>query len=249
MIKAVIIDDEKDARFLLRNLLEKKFGKQVEILGEAEDVAPGVALIEKHNPDLVFLDIQMKKGTGFDLLKSLKKVDFEVIFITAYNQYAVDAFKFSAFGYLLKPIKLKDLSEIILKLENHFLESKRDVSKRLKVLVENYGSKGDIQKIIIPNIEGFIVLKINDIIRLEGDRNYTHFILSENKKITTSKSIGEYEELLNDYGFFRIHQSTIVSLRHITAYLKEGGGNVEMTDGGILKISRHRKIAFLERFR
>jgi two-component system LytT family response regulator len=249
MIKVVIIDDEKDARFLLRNLLEKKFGKQIKILGEAEDVAPGVVLIEKHNPDLVFLDIQMKKGTGFDLLKSLKKVDFEVIFITAYNQYAVDAFKFSAFGYLLKPIKLKDLSAVILKLENHFLESKRDVSKRLKVLVENYGSKGDIQKVIIPNIEGFIVLKINDILRLEGDRNYTHFILCNDKKITTSKSIGEYEELLNDYGFFRIHQSTIVSLRHITAYLKEGGGNVEMIDGGVLKISRHRKIAFLERFR
>ncbi|MCJ8289760.1 MAG: response regulator transcription factor [Crocinitomicaceae bacterium] len=249
MINAVIIDDEKDARFLLRNLLEKKFGKQINVLGEADDVEPGVALIEKHKPDLVFLDIQMKKGTGFDLLKKIKKIDFEVIFITAYNQYAVDAFKFSAFGYLLKPIKSKDLGEVIEKLEKHLSELKQDTTKRLKVLIENYGSDGDIQKLIIPNIEGFQVVKIADIIRLEGDRNYTHFILAPDKKITTSKSLGEYEELLNDHGFFRIHQSTIVSLRHITAYLKEDGGNVKMTDGGVLKISRHRKTEFLERFR
>ncbi|PHR23129.1 MAG: DNA-binding response regulator [Fluviicola sp.] len=249
MINAVIIDDEKDARFLLRNLIEKKFGEQINVLGEADDVEPGVALIEKHKPDLVFLDIQMKKGTGFDLLKKIKKIDFEVIFITAYNQYAVDAFKFSAFGYLLKPIKSKDLGEVIEKLEKHLSELKQDTTKRLKVLIENYGSDGDIQKLIIPNIEGFQVVKIADIIRLEGDRNYTHFILDPDKKITTSKSLGEYEELLNDHGFFRIHQSTIVSLRHITAYLKEDGGNVKMTDGGVLKISRHRKTEFLERFR
>lgn len=249
MIKAVIIDDEKDARFLLRNLLEKKFGNQVKILGEAEDVEPGIALIEKHNPELVFLDVQMKKGTGFDLLNKLDKVNFEVIFITAYNQYAVDAFKFSAFGYLMKPIKSKDLSDVISKLENHLSGFKKDNSKRLKVLIENYGSEGDIQKLIIPNVDGFQVVPIADIIRLEGDRNYTHFILIGDKKITTSKSLGEYEELLNNHGFFRIHQSTIVSLRHIIAYLKEGGGNVEMIDGGIMKISRHRKVDFLERFR
>lgn len=249
MINAVIIDDEKDARFLLHNLIEKKFGKQINVLGEADDVDPGVALIEKHKPDLVFLDIQMKKGTGFDLLKKIKKIDFEVIFITAYNQYAVDAFKFSAFGYLLKPIKSKDLGEVIEKLEKHLSELKQDTTKRLKVLIENYGSDSNIQKLIIPNIEGFQVVKIADIIRLEGDRNYTHFILASDKKITTSKSLGEYEELLNDHGFFRIHQSTIVSLRHITAYLKEDGGNVKMTDSEVLKISRHRKTEFLERFR
>jgi two-component system LytT family response regulator len=191
MIKAVIIDDEKDARFLLRNLLEKKFGKHVEILGEAEDVEPGIALIEKHNPDLVFLDVQMKKGTGFDLLNHFDKINFEVIFITAYNQYAVDAFKFSAFGYLMKPIKSKDLGEVIGKLENHLSGFKKENGKRLKVLIENYGSEGDIQKLIIPNVDGFQVVPIGDIIRLEGDRNYTHFILTEEKKVTTSKSLGE----------------------------------------------------------
>lgn len=249
MINAVIIDDEKDARFLLINLLSKKFGKQINVLGEADDVEPGATLIEQLKPDVVFLDIQMKKGTGFDLLKRIKDINFEVVFITAYNQYAVDAFKFSAFGYLLKPIRSTELGEVIEKLENHISERKQNTTKRLKVLVENYGREGDIQKLIIPNLEGFQVVKIADIIRLEGDRNYTHFILREGKRITTSKSLGQYEELLHEHGFFRIHQSTIVSLRHITAYLKEDGGNVEMIDGQVLKISRQRKNEFLERFR
>ncbi len=249
MIKAVIIDDEKDARFLLRNQLEKKYADKIIVLDEADDVITGVDLIKKYNPELVFLDIQMKTGTGFDLLKNFENIDFEVVFVTAYDQYAVDAFKFSAFGYLLKPIKSKDLEEVICKLETHFKEAKRDTNKRLTVLVENYGSEGDIQKLIIPNIDGFQVLKIPEIIRLEGDRNYTHFILLSGKKVTTSKSIGEYEELLNDHGFYRIHQSTIVSLRHIIAYYKGDGGTVEMVDGEKAKVSRYRKATFLERFK
>ena len=248
MIKAVIIDDEQDARFLLRNQLEKKFGGQISILAEAEDIQPGIEIIEDHKPDVVFLDIQMKTGTGFDLLQQMKAIDFEVIFITAYDQYAVNAFKFSAFGYLLKPIKTKELADVLRKLEIHLSEKKRETGKRLKVLVENYGSEGDIQKLIVPNVEGFQVLKIAEILRLEGDRNYTHFILSNNRKVTTSKSLGEYEELLNEYGFFRIHQSTIVSLRHIVGYVKGDGGMVEMVDGISLKVSRNRKVDFLKRF-
>ena len=118
MIKAILIDDEKDARFLLRNLIERHFANRIEVIAESEDVEPGIRAIEKHKPDLVFLDIQMRKGTGFDLLGQINNVYFEVIFITAYNQYAVDAFKFSAFGYLLKPIKTNELSEVINKLEN-----------------------------------------------------------------------------------------------------------------------------------
>ncbi len=249
MINAVIIDDEKDARFLLRNQLEKKHKKKIKVLGEADDVQSGIELIKKHNPDLVFLDIQMKTGTGFDLLKKIGDINFEVVFVTAYDQYAVDAFKFSAFGYLLKPIKSKDLENTILKLEEHFKETKKDINKRLTVLVENYGSEGDIQKLIIPNVDGFQVVKISDIIRLEGDRNYTHFIVLPGKKITTSKSIGEYEELLNEHGFYRIHQSTIVSLRHIIGYFKGDGGTVEMVDGKKAKVSRYRKATFLERFK
>ncbi len=248
MIKALIIDDEKDARFILRNLLERKYSEQVEVIGEAEDVIPGIEAINLLKPDVVFLDIQMRKGTGFDLLAQLKKIDFEVVFITAHNQFGVEAFKFSAFGYLLKPINSKDLGEVIEKLQTKFYSSKNRVNDRLKVLIENYGNDGEVQKLIVPNIDGFQVVKMSNIIRLEGDRNYTKFILLEDKKLTTSKNLGEYEELLNAHGFFRIHQSTIVNLRHISAYLKTDGGIVETIDGAKMKLSRYRKSEFFKRF-
>lgn len=246
MIKAIIIDDEKDARFVLRSLIEKNINS-IEVVAEADGIQSGIKTINEHKPDLVFLDIQMRTGTGFDLLSKLDKTDFEVIFVTAYNQYAVDAFKFSAFGYLLKPIKTKELKEVVSKLQSR-IKADKGISQRLKVLVENYGNEGEIQKLIINNVDGFQVVKLASIIRLEGDRNYTHFIIDGKKKITTSKSIGEYEELLNDYGFFRIHQSTIISLRHVSGYLKGDGGLAEMSDGETLKVSRYRKAEFLKRF-
>lgn len=247
MIKAVIIDDEKDARFLLRNLVEKKFHSRIEVVGEADDVAPGVELIKSCNPDLVFLDIQMKKGTGFDLLKKFDKINFEVIFITAYNQHAIEAFKFSAVDYLLKPIKLNELNDAVNKFDD-LLNMKKGGDKRANILIENYGKRGEIQKLVISNIEGFRILEIGTILRLEGDRNYTHFILENGQRITTSKSLKEYETILFDYGFFRIHQSTIVSLRHISGFIRADGGFVEMIDGTTHKVSRSRKNDFLERF-
>lgn len=248
MIKAVIIDDEKDARFLLRNLITNNFMDKIRVLGEADDVDSGVDLIRREKPEVIFLDVQMKNGTGFDLLRHFDEINFEVIFITAYNQYAIEAFKFSAFGYLLKPIKTSELRNLLEKLENQVLSKKEDMDKRVTVLVENYGSNGEIQKLIIPSVEGFSVLSIHNILRLEGDRNYTHFILLDGKRVTASKSLGNYEDLLHTYGFFRVHQSTIVSLRHVVGYQKGDGGMVEMVDGAEVKVSRHRKADFLARF-
>ncbi len=247
MIKTVIIDDEKDARFLLRNMLEKKLNHKIEVAGEADDVDTGLTLITNVKPDLVFLDIRMKTGTGFDLLSQMGKDAPDVIFVTAYDKYAVDAFKFSAFGYLLKPIKLKELEECIEKIES--LKKQRSGSeKRVRVLIENYGARGEIQKLVIPNMTGFNVLEIPAIIRLEGDRNYTHFVLEDGTKVTTSKNLGEYEEMLSEYGFYRIHQSTMVSLRHVRAFKKVNDGFVELADGTQHKVSRHRKQGLIDRF-
>lgn len=248
MIKGVLIDDEKDARFLLRNLIQKKLDTKIEIIGEADDVESGYQLIEKMNPDLVFLDIQMRSGTGFDLLEKIPHPDFEVVFITAHNEHAIKAFKFSAFDYLMKPIKSSELENTVLKLEEKFKATKSDREKQVRILIENYGSKGEIQKLIVNNIEGFKVLEINSIIRLDGDRNYTHIILSDGKKITTTKNLGEYETLLEDHGFFRIHQSTMVSLRHVIGFKKADDGSVEMSDGSVLKVSRSRKQEFIAKF-
>jgi two-component system, LytTR family, response regulator len=248
MIRALIIDDEKDARFLLRNLLEQDYRTIVEVVDEADDVDNGIAAIQKHKPDLVFLDIQMPQGTGFDLLQKMDHVDFEVVFITAYDNYAIQAFQFSAFGYLLKPIKAGELNTTIHKLENHLQFLKQGAEKRLKVLIENYGDDRKIRKLVITNMEGFKVVNIDEILRLEGDRNYTHFIVSGDTRITTSKTLAEYEELLNDHGFFRIHQSTIVNLRHVKGYIKGDGGTVEMTDGKQFQLARNRKQEFMEKF-
>lgn len=247
MIEAIIIDDEKGARFVLRDLLEKHFNN-IKIVAEADGVKTGIDVIKKYKPNLVFLDVQMRKGTGFDLLNELDPINFEVIFVTAHNQYAIDAFKLSAFGYLLKPIKVKELGEVISKLQEKVLLHQQNADKRLKVLIENYGSDGEIQKLIISNTDGFEVVDIKQVIRLEGDGNYTHFVINKNKKMTSTKNIGEYEKILDSYGFFRIHQSTLINLRHVKGYIKGGGGFVKMSDGQSLKISRDRKKSFLNKF-
>ena len=248
MMKCVIIDDEADARFLLSNIIHKNFKDQVEIVAEADNIADGINVIKKHQPEVVFLDIRMREGTGFDLLEKIEDKNFEVVFVTAFDHYAIKAIQFSAFGYLMKPIKIKELKHVVETLNVHFASQKESVSKRLKVLIENYGDDRKIKKLVIPNMEGFKVVAIEDIIRLEGDRNYTNFVVSENKKITSTKTLGEYETLLVDFGFFRIHQSTIVNLRHVKGYVKGDGGSVEMTDGKQLQVSRHRKANFVKRF-
>lgn len=247
MIRSVVIDDEQSARNILSSICKEHFHEAISMVGEADDVESGLELIVKHKPDLVFLDVKMPQGSGFDLLERLDRLDFEVIFITAYDQFALKAFQFSAFGYLLKPIKIQEIRLVIDRLKASDKGSKSDVDSRLKVLIENQGEE-DTKKLVIRNQLGFQIAKLKNIIRLEGDGNYTHFIIDDQPKVTTSKSLGEYEDLLYDHGFFRIHQSTIVNLSHVKAYQDRGRSSVKMSDGQDLNVSRHRKVQFLKRF-
>lgn len=248
MIRAVIIDDENWARQSLRNLIGKELRESVVVVGDADDVGSGVELIMKEKPDLVFLDIQMHEGTGFNLLEKLDRIDFDVIFVTAYDQYAIKAIEFSAFGYLLKPVKSQELKDVVGRLENRIRALRSDTKNRVKILLENYGDDRRIKKLIINHMNGFDVSLIEDIIRLEGDGNYTNFILKNEKKVLTSRTLGDYEELLFDHGFYRVHQSTIVNLRHVVKYHKGTGGKVEMSDGKSFSVSRYRKAGFLAHF-
>lgn len=248
MIKALIIDDEEDARFMLRNKISTTFGNEIEISAEADGVQSGIKAIDKHRPDLVFLDIQMSDGTGFDLLSNISNKDFEVVFVTAYDQYALKAFQFSALGYLMKPLKTDDFVQTVQIIIQHFEKYRANSEKRLKVLVENYGDDRTIKKVVIPSSKGFDVLAIEDIVKLEGDRNYTNFITKDKVKIASSKTMATYEGMLSEYGFFRIHQSTIVNLRYVKSYIKGDGGLVEMITGEQLQLSRNRKNDFLKRF-
>lgn len=245
-IKVLLIDDESDARFLLRDMLTKNFSDLVEIVGEAEGVKTGLKSVQDTEPDLVFLDIQMKDGSGFDLLQKIESINFEVIFVTAYDKFAVRAFQFSAFGYIMKPLRKSELESLIINFQKKQLASEYN-DKRIKVLIENYGDEKKIMKLVITNMEGFKVLEIENIIRLEGDGNYTRFILAGNKRETASKSLGVYEELLTEYGFFRAHQSTMLNLRHVRGFLK-ANDQIEMSDGETVKLSRYRKAEFVKRF-
>src|SRR6056297_1499338 len=139
MIKALIIDDEEDARFMLRSLIERHFSDKIEIAGEADSVSDGIELINRQKPELVFLDIRMNRETGFDLLEAIEDKDFEVVFVTAYDEYAVNAFRFSAMGYLMKPVKISALREVIDSFVKKTAEDRNDARKRLKILIENYG--------------------------------------------------------------------------------------------------------------
>ncbi len=247
-MKTVIVDDELNAREGLKEILVKYFSETIEVVATAEDVSSGIETIEKYNPDLIFLDIKMPDGTGFDVLKKIEHLSCEVIFVTAYDEFAIKAFQFSAFGYLLKPIKISDLRSVIERL-NSKLDEKKSNDGRTKILIENYEAEGNkVKKIVIPNLAGFDILEIKKILRLEGDKNYTRFICEEEAPILVSKTLKTYEDLLHDHGFIRVHQSTIVNLHHVKKYMKGDGGEVQMSDGQMIKVARQRKEAFLEKF-
>jgi len=247
MMKAVLIDDEDDARFMLRSLLERHFADRVSIIGEADDLDSALTLLQQTPPDLVFLDIRINERTGFDLLEALGDHPFEVIFVTAFDEYALRAFEFSAVGYLMKPVKISALREAIRSVERKYEAGRAEGSRKLKVLVEHYGVRGEVRKLVVPHMDGFNIIDLDDIVRLEGERNYTHFVINGRRRILATKPLGEYEALLADFGFYRIHQSTLVNLRHVVAYHRIDN-TVETVDGVRSSLSRMRKAGFMERF-
>lgn len=248
MIRALIIDDEEDARFMISAHLSDNFKDTIEIVGQADSVKSGIEAIKNLSPDILFLDIQMKDGTGFDLIEQILTKTFEIIFCTAYDQFAIKAFQFSALGYLMKPVKTQEFINTVNSVIGYVEKQKINSETRLKILVENYGDDKKIKKIVIPNKNKFFVFSIEDIIRLEGEGNYTNFILTNHPKVMSSKTMKEYEILLSEYGFFRAHQSTLINLRHVVSYTKGEGGFVIMSDEQEIIISRNRKKEFLDRF-
>lgn len=242
-IKTFIIDDEKNARETLK-ILFKKYFPEVDIIGEADSIKTGIELLNNKSADLVFLDIEFPTGTGFDILAGINKIDFDIIFVTAFDQYAIDAFRFSAVDYILKPVKINIFKEAI----NKFKQKRKykDKDQKFRILIDNFNN--NIHRIVLPTRKGFIVVKIKDIIRCEGDRNYTNFFFVNNKPMLVSKTIKEFEELLTNHNFFRIHQSHLVNINHITEYIRGKGGEIKMSDNSELPVSKHRKKDFLKYF-
>ena len=245
MLKTVIIDDDYVSRIVLREMLEK-FLENIEIIGEAGTVAEGVKLIEDTDPELVLLDISMPDGTGFDLLDKLKSINFKLIFITAYSEYAVKAFKYSAFDYIVKPLNVDELTNAIKRIP---LIKRVDSKVSVKSLKENLLSSDEnaSETVAVPEINGFAIVNVKDIIRCEGKRNYTRIIFKEAPEKVVSRTLLEFEHLLAPLGFVRIHRSHLVNILNVVRYLKSDGGMVELKTGELLKVSPKHKENLLNK--
>ena len=243
MIKAILIDDDSNLRSGMKGLLAM-FAPQIEIIGEADTVETGVAIIEKVKPQLIFLDIQLTDGTGFDILEKITekygKIESHVVFITAHEEFAIKAFRFSALDYLLKPVDPEELKKVIEKINKTIL--KNNEFSNVELLLENIKKQtNSFKRIALSNSDGIHLFDISDIIRCESEDNYTKFFIKNNKTILISKTLKEYEELLTAHGFERIHQSHLINLAYLKSYIKKDGGYVMMSDNSHLPISQRKK--------
>ena len=241
-IRTVIVEDEKNSFLLLTKLLEK-YCPSVKIIGTAHNVAEAVKVISDEKPELVFMDVNMPDGDGFEVLDRIQERDFAVIFTTAYDRYAMKAFEFSALHYLLKPIDYKELQEAVKRFENSKPDNQLD--SKLKVMSESMNSAP--HKIMLPSSNGLIVVELEDIIRCESTNNYTTFHLKNSKPLMVSKPISAYEDILSDLNFLRIHNKHLINLKYVKRYVKGRGGYVVMQDDSEADISESKKKEFMIR--
>jgi len=241
-LKATIVDDEQDAVNFIQSII-KEYCPSIEVVGKAHTALDGIRIINEFQPDLVFLDVEMPHGSGFDLLTQFPEKTFDVIFITAFNHYAIKAIKFSAVDYILKPININEFIKAVERvIEKRNSSSNQNVN--YITLLENLKTSLPF-KLAIPTSDGMEYLKTKDIIRIEADRSYCWFFLVNKRKILVSKNLKEYQELLNDRNFFRSHNSHLINLEHVKKYIRSEGGAIEMSDGFQVPISRTRKDIFL----
>lgn len=240
---AVIIDDESKSVGGLSNLL-RLYCPEISVVGTADSVISGRDIIQKFDPDIVFLDIEMRTGTGFDLLKSLKNLDFEVIFTTAYDNYAIKAIRFNAIDYLLKPIDIDELMQAVARAVNKI--SQTTVNENLKSLLDCVRD-GDCPRLSISTLEGFLFYELQEIVRCEAKGPYTIFFLRDGSSVTSSKNLKEYEMLLSEYHFFRVHHSHLINITDVRKMLKLDGNMIELKNGTHIPIAQNRKEMFLQK--
>jgi two-component system LytT family response regulator len=244
VLTVVIIDDEKKARSALRQMIDLSC-PNVSILDEADGVDQGIKAIEKHKPDVILLDIKMKDGSGFDLIKQLSHIESKIIFVTAYNEFAVNAFKFSAIDYLLKPVDPDDLALALKKAEQSISTEKNN--KYLESLLDNFaGAAKQLKKIALKTANNIHLVNVSEIIYCKSDGNYTEFHCVNNPKILVSKPIGDYEDLFNTYNFIRTHHSYLINISHAVRFDKNDGGSMLMSNGESTPVSARKKDTLIE---
>jgi two-component system LytT family response regulator len=242
-IRTVLVDDDRTSLLTLKSLLEKNF-PQVRIVGTAMTVKDAIALIDEAKPQMVFLDVNLPDGEGFDVMGNVSFRNFQVIFVTAYDKYAVRAFEFSALHYIVKPATVDGLKTAF---DRYKDVKEEDIEGRLSVLKESL--KGAQEKIIIPSSVGLNIVKLGDVVRLEADDVYTTFYLASGQKFVASRSLNNYEKILEDLPFSRVHSKHLINLVYVKRYMKGKGGSVIMEDNTEVEVSVRKKADFLEKLK
>jgi len=240
-IRTVLVDDEKNSLIIMQKLLEKHT-PDVEVVATAQSVSEGIEVINDYKPDLVFLDISMPDGDGFEVLEKVDYRKFQVIFSTAYDQYAIKAFEVAALYYILKPVTPEDLTEAV---KRYQTSANDDITERIKIL--SNALKETPSRLVLPTSTGMHIIDIEEIVRCESSNNYTTFFLTDKKKIVVSKSIQIYEQMLSNSHFCRIHNKHLVNIKFVKKYVKGRGGHVILHDGTNVDVSDGRKKNFLDK--
>ena len=237
LLSALLVDDEKNGRENLTGLI-RSHCPNIRIVAEAASVEQAISAIQEHHPQLIFLDIEMPGGNGFQLLEHFKDFPFEVIFVTAYDNYAIKAIRFSAADYILKPIHLNDLQIAVSKVAERVHQKQEN--QRMKQLIYNI-SQPQNPRIGLPTGDRIEFVEVHKIIRCQGEGNYSHIWFEGNKHLLVAKTLVEFEDLLQEYSFFRVHKTHLVNLKHVVAYEKTDGGILQLSNGDKVSISRRRK--------
>ena len=243
MQKAIIIDDEAKGRLALKEKL-KQYCPEIDVIAEAANGKEGIEVIEKLHPNIIFLDIEMPVMNGFEMLNNISDQNFHIIFTTAYDQYAIKAIKYAAFDYLLKPIDIEELKTAI----SRTMACETDQTKKQIELLKqnNQHPKKQLNKLAVPTLDGLLFYEINDIIHLEANSNYTQIYFNNQSKILASKTLKDFEELLPEEKFFRVHHSHLINLNYIKKYIRGDGGQIELQNGTYVDVSRRKKEEFLK---
>lgn len=246
LLNAVIIEDERNNVINLKNMLAQHC-EDVEVIGDADGVETGLALLEdpKIKPDVAFLDIRLQDGKVFQLLNQLQQIDFDIIFVTAWDQFAMKACEYASIGYILKPIDPEQLVEAV----GRVRPRNSRTSERLQVMQQYNGHPNTFDKISVAGVDGIHFIKIRDIVRFEAEDNYTHIFLKEGNRITASKTIKAYEDMLSGVNFYRVHKRHVINMNYMNKFVKSDGGFLIMEDGKKIEVSRRRRPAFMTKLK
>jgi two-component system, LytTR family, response regulator len=243
ILKAILVDDELNS---LQNLQFKihEYCPTIKIVAQSQNPEEAIRLIHQNKPDVIFLDIEMPRMSGFKMLEQIPEIDFEVIFITAYNHYAINAIRISAFDYLVKPVAIEDLQQTVERLVKFTVKRTRE---RAEVLKKNLASsKSQEDPIAIPTNDGLEFIQINQIVRIESSSNYSKIILLTGRQMLVTRQLKDFEELLQDYKFYRVHHSHLINLNYILKYIRGDGGQITLRNGDVIDVSRRKKDVFLK---